>query len=73
MRLDVIGTLEEWQQRHLAAINQALRYSEPVPDYWYPEMHEIYRRMFFEIVKSNVNMDRTLRRFQSEIDQAGID
>jgi class 3 adenylate cyclase/ABC-type glycerol-3-phosphate transport system substrate-binding protein len=67
MRLDVIGALEEWQQRYQAAISLALRNAEPVPAYWWPAMQPLYTRMFDTVValSSQADLERTLVGFQA--------
>lgn len=70
MRLDATGEVQPWLQSYQGAINTALEYAEPVPDYWWPEIPDIYRRMFHEIISLDLNTDiqSTLAKFQSEID-----
>ncbi|MBA7655692.1 hypothetical protein ES703_63600 [subsurface metagenome] len=70
MRLDATGELPPWLQSHVRAINAALTYAEPVPDYWWPDMSDIYRRMFYEIVSldRDADIESVLVKFQSEID-----
>jgi class 3 adenylate cyclase/ABC-type glycerol-3-phosphate transport system substrate-binding protein len=67
IRLDVMGALEEWQQRYQAAITLALRYAEPVPAYWWPAMQPLYTQMFATIVASSpqADLERTLVGFQA--------
>lgn len=68
MRMDVPPP--PWLQIHERAMNAALAYAEPVPDYWFPEMPVIYRRLFHEIVSldPDAGIESTLERFQLEID-----
>ena len=67
MRLDVLGALEEWQQRYQAAITLALRDAEPVPASWWPAMQPLYTRMFTTIValSPQADLERTLVGFQA--------
>lgn len=70
MRMDALGGLPPWLQSHYRAINASLAYAEPVPDYWSPEMADIYRRMFHEIIslEPDADIEDTLASFQAEID-----
>jgi ABC-type glycerol-3-phosphate transport system substrate-binding protein len=70
MRLDVMGETDPWLQSYQRTINAALSYAEPTPDYWHPEMPDIYRRMFHEIASldPDANIESTLERYQLEID-----
>jgi ABC-type glycerol-3-phosphate transport system substrate-binding protein len=67
MRLDVMGTLEEWQQRYQAAIALALRHAEPVPSYWWPAMQPLYTQIFATIValSPQADLERMLVGFQA--------
>jgi len=67
MRLDVMGALEEWQQRYKDAINRALQDAEPVPASWWPEMQPLYKQMFATIValSPQADLERTLVDFQA--------
>jgi class 3 adenylate cyclase/ABC-type glycerol-3-phosphate transport system substrate-binding protein len=67
MRLDVMGALEEWQQRYQAAIMLALRHAEPVPAYWWPAMQPLYTRMFATIValSPQADLEQMLVGFQA--------
>ena len=67
MRLDVLGALEEWQQRYQAVISLALRDAEPVPASWWPAMQPLYTRMFTTIValRPQAELERTLVGFQA--------
>jgi class 3 adenylate cyclase/ABC-type glycerol-3-phosphate transport system substrate-binding protein len=67
MRLDVMGVLEEWQQRYQAAITLALRDAEPVPASWWPAMQPLYARMFATIValSPQADLEGTLVGFQA--------
>ncbi len=69
VRVDVIPT-EVWQQIYLQQINKALLHAEPVPEYWWPDMQSIYRRLFTRIVDSKTrieDIDSILRSFQNEL------
>jgi len=70
MRMDALGGLPPWLRSHYRAINASLAYAEPVPDYWSPEMADIYRRMFHEIIslEPGADIEGTLAGFQAEID-----
>jgi class 3 adenylate cyclase/ABC-type glycerol-3-phosphate transport system substrate-binding protein len=57
MRLDVMGALDEWQQRYQAAITRALRHAEPVPATWWPAMQPLYTRLFTTIVSLSPQAD----------------
>lgn len=75
MRLDVDETeLEPWQKRHLTVMKKALNYAEPLPDYWQPELTEIYSELFDEVTNlpQDAPIEPTLERFQAEIDALGI-
>lgn len=75
MRLDVdITELPPWQQRHQRAMREALRYAEPIPEYWQPELAGIYARLFTEVttLEPDADIEPTLKRFQAEIDALGI-
>ncbi len=65
MRLDVMGALEEWQQRYKDAINLALHDAEPVPASWWPAMQPLYKQMFATIVSPQADLERTLVDFQA--------
>ncbi len=67
MRLDVMGALEEWQQRYQDAINRALHDAEPVPASWWPAMQPLYKQMFATIValSPQADLERTLVDFQA--------
>jgi class 3 adenylate cyclase/ABC-type glycerol-3-phosphate transport system substrate-binding protein len=65
MRLDVMGALEEWQQRYQDTITLALHYAEPVPPYWWPAMQPLYTQMFAKIVSLQADLERTLVDFQA--------
>jgi class 3 adenylate cyclase/ABC-type glycerol-3-phosphate transport system substrate-binding protein len=67
MRLDVMGALDEWQQRYQAAITLALRHAEPVPASWWPAMQPLYTRMFATIValSPQADLERALVGFQA--------
>ena len=67
MRLDVMGALDEWQQRYQAAITRALRHAEPVPASWWPAMQPLYARMFTTIValSPQADLEQTLVGFQA--------
>ena len=67
MRLDVMGTLEEWQQRYQAAITLALRHAEPVPSSWWPAMQPLYTQIFATIValSPQADLERMLVGFQA--------
>jgi class 3 adenylate cyclase/ABC-type glycerol-3-phosphate transport system substrate-binding protein len=67
MRLDVMGALEEWQQRYQVAITRALRDAEPVPASWWPAMQPLYTRMFATIValSPQADLERALVGFQA--------
>ncbi len=72
MRLDAVVGLKEWQQHYQRAINHALLHAEPVPDYWSPEVVDIYRRMFEAVTSSDARIENILETFQAEIDRLGI-
>jgi hypothetical protein len=67
MRLDVMGALEEWQQRYQAALALALHDAEPVPAYWWPAMQPLYTQMFATIValSPQADLERTQVGFQA--------
>jgi class 3 adenylate cyclase/ABC-type glycerol-3-phosphate transport system substrate-binding protein len=67
MRLDVLGTLEEWQQRYQTAIALALRHAEPVPSYWWPAMQPLYTQIFATVValSPQADLERMLVGFQA--------
>jgi trehalose transport system substrate-binding protein len=67
LRLDVMGALEEWQQRYQAALTLALRDAEPVPASWWPAMQPLYTRMFTTIVtlSPQADLEQTLAGFQA--------
>ena len=49
MRLDALPT-EPWQRTYLDEINQVLLHAHPVPDDWWPHMHDIYARLIAALV-----------------------
>jgi class 3 adenylate cyclase/ABC-type glycerol-3-phosphate transport system substrate-binding protein len=69
MRLDIMGALEEWQQRYQAAITLALHDAEPVPASWWPAMQPLYTQMFTTIValSPQADLERTLVGFQPRL------
>ena len=75
MRLDVdITKLPAWQQRHQRVMSEALPDTEPIPEYWQPELAGIYVELFTEItgLEPDADIEPTLNRFQAEIDALGI-
>ncbi len=74
MRLDVLGAVESWQERHMKVISEALSYADPTPDYWSQDMANMYRRLFQEITSldQTADVEATLESFQAEIDALGI-
>jgi len=73
-QISKVGSAYKWQRHFREVINEALLGAKPVPNYWWPDMPDIYGRLFSRLVKLDPRDDDLsfLTNFQNELDRLNL-